>query len=455
MIQARALLLLPLAAAVAACTDAPVEPTLGEVSLAVVGSDVSNEADLQSALDAASSASTLATIRLEPGAVIALSATLTHTGSAPLHIDGRGATLTGPNGGSAISSTGGADLTITDLTVEGAAEHGIYVEVPGDRTGTISVVVRDVVARDNGFAGLWVDDQVYDSPASVSVRILRSEFSGNNTAGVGEDLTWDDILALADKDGVRVNEGGDGDLRLFIQNSNFFENQADGVEADETGNGDVISKVLNSHFDDNGDQLQFPDDVPSGFPDDPADYEKDLEDGFDIDENDAGSVWAEFVNVTANGNEDEGIDLDETYDGSLEISGNNVVANNNFGTGIKLTESEEEPGTDGDIVLKLSHVTANDARDSRGLRIEEFQAGDVLGYIVQGTFDHNSSDGVRVEEYDDGDIDLQIANTYFTNNSRGLRIGESGTVTLVQSFFDGNGSEIREDGTATVIVTGN
>jgi len=70
-----------------------------------------------------------------------------------------------------------------------------------------------------------------------------------------------------------VNEGGDGDLRLSIQQSNFVENQADGVDLDETGSGDVSSQVLNSHFDDNGDQLQFPDVAPADFPGDPGDYE--------------------------------------------------------------------------------------------------------------------------------------------------------------------------------------
>jgi hypothetical protein len=451
----RALLLLPLAAALGACTDSLVEPVPLEPSSAVVGMEVASEVDLQTALDAASAAPTLSTIRLAKGAVIALGSTLTHTGSAPLVIDGRGATLIGPDVGSAISSTQGADLTVTDLTVEAAAEHGIYVEVPGNRTGTVSVVLRGVTLRDNGFSGLWVDDQVYDSPASVSVRILRSVVSGNNTAGIGEDLDFDGILAAADKDGVRVNEGGFGDLRLFIQDSEFFENQADGVELDETGDGDVISQVLNSHFDDNGDQLQFPDEVPSGFPDDPDDYEKDLEDGFDIDENDEGSVWAQFVNVTANGNEDEGIDLDETYNGSIEMSGNNIVANDNFGAGIQLTESEDEPDTDGDIILDLSHVTANDSRDSRGIRIEEFQAGDVVGQIVQATFDNNDSDGVRIECIDDGAIDFRFTKVDFTNNGGdGLQVEENGTVVLVNTVFDNNDDDdINTDG-VTIIERG-
>ena len=451
--KTRALLALCFLAGIGACADTAVEPGGAEASV-LMARNVSDQAELQAALDAASVSATRSTIRLESGAVITLTDTLTHTGAAALTIDGRGATITGPDDGNAFDFTGGADLTFRDLTVEGASEHGIYVEVPGDAAGTISVEARGCTLRDNGFAGLWVDDQVNDSPASVFVRILDCEVSGNNTAGVGEELDYDEILALADKDGVRVNEGGLGDLRLFIKNSVFFENQADGVELDETGDGDVFSKVLNSSFDDNGDQLQFPDEVPPGFPDDPDDYEKDLEDGFDIDENDEGGVWAQFVNVTANGNEDEGIDLDETFNGSIEMTGNNIVANDNFGAGIQLTESEEQPDTDGDIVLRLSNVTANDSRDSRGVRLEEFQVGDVLGQIVGATFDGNDSDGFRIECIDDGAIDFRFVKTSFTNNGGdGLQVEESGTVTLVNPLFDNNGDDdINEDGVSVITL---
>lgn len=449
-----ALLPLCILTLIGACADTSVEPGGAEASV-LIARNVSDAAGLQAALDAASASATRSTIRLERGVAIALTDTLTHTGAAALTLDGRGATITGPDDGNAFDFTGGADLTFRDLTIEGASEHGIYVEVPGDATGTLSVEARGCALRDNGFSGLWVDDQVNDSPASVSVRIVDCVVSGNNTAGIGEDLDYDTILALADKDGVRVNEGGLGDLRLFVQNSVFFENQADAVELDETGDGDVFSKVLNSTFDDNGDQLQFPDEVPPGFPGDPDDYEKDLEDGFDIDENDEGSVFAQFVNVTANGNEDEGIDLDETFNGSIEMIGNDIVANDNFGAGIQLTESEEQPDTDGDIVLNLRNVTANDSRDSRGIRLEEFQAGDVLGQIVGATFDGNDSDGFRIECIDDGTIDFRFVNASFTNNGGdGLQVEEAGTVTLVNPFFDSNADDdINEDG-VTVIIRG-
>jgi hypothetical protein len=455
MKKTRALFLVPIA--IGACGDEPLALTApADPSAALVEADVANEAELQAALDLAAAGETRSTIRLQRGVTITLTNTLTHAGSGPLEIDGRGATLVGPAGGDALDFTGGADLSIRDLTVQGSGEHGIYVEVPAGRAGTLSVVVRSVALRDNGFAGLWIDDQVHDSPASVSLQVLDSEVSGNNTAGIGEELDYDGVLAAADKDGIRVNEGGAGQLTLFMRNSHFFGNQADAIELDETGDGDVVSTVLNSTFNDNGDQLQFPDDPPAGFPGDPADYEKDLEDGFDIDENDAGSVIAHFVNVEVNDNEDEGIDLDEPYDGSIEMTGNNIVANGNFGAGIKLTESEEQPGSDGDIIVDLSNVTANGSRDSRGMRLEEFQGGDVLGRIVRGTFDGNASDGFRIEQIDEGAIGFDFLNTAFTNNGgRGLRLEAAGRVTLVKPTFGGNAGGDRKTDGVEVVVRGN
>ena len=66
--------------------------------------------------------------------------------------------------------------------------------VAGDRTGTVNVEMRRVALREHGFAGLWIDDQVNNPPTSVSLRMLDSEISGNNVAGLGEELDFSEIL---------------------------------------------------------------------------------------------------------------------------------------------------------------------------------------------------------------------------------------------------------------------
>ena len=73
------------------------------------------------------------------------------------------------------------------------------------------------------------------SDATVEVTVLGSRFSGNgNTEGV----------SVSDNDGLRVNEGGLGDLKLTVRLSVFEENGADGIEVDERGDGDARVDML-------------------------------------------------------------------------------------------------------------------------------------------------------------------------------------------------------------------
>lgn len=417
-----------------ACSDSVVAPedsalhTLTAEAPAWLG----DASAIQAALDEAATSSTLSVIRLEPGAIIDLAAPLTYTGSAPLHIDGRGAVINGPAAANALEFTGGADLRIDDLTVQGAGEHGIWMPIPAQRSGTVRVELRGVTAADHGFAGVWIDDQVGDSPAGLDVLVDRSVISGNNTAGVGQGT---DLAALADKDGLRVNEGGLGDLRLVVRDSWFGGNQADALELDETGEGDVLSDVRHSWFVGNGAQEQFP---------------EDLEDGFDIDEAGPGSIYASFVDVVASGNEDEGIDLDEAGDGDIVMTGNRIVADDNLDEGIKLTEEDG-----GDLHLDLRHVEAMGSRDSRGMRAEELGDGALTGRITGSTFADNDNDGLRLDEEDAGAMDVRVQVSAFTGNGGdGLQATGNGVLTLVGTTFDGNDNDTDVDGGIELVTQG-
>lgn len=388
---------LSLALVAGACSDDPVEPAAEGPSTVLAEappSAIGDAAAFQAALDDAAGSARPSTIRLAPGAHIALEAPLVYPGANPLRVRGHGATLVGPDDGNAFEATGGGDLRIEDLTVEGAAEHGIHAIVPADRTGTYSLQLRGVTLAHHGFAGLWVDDQVHGSPAGVDVQIRDSRIVGNNTAGVGEGT---DLADLADKDGVRVNEGGPGDLVLDVRDSWFEGNEADGLELDETGPGDVVSSVRRSWFVDNGRQRQFPDD---------------LEDGFDIDEAGEGSIRATFLRVHADGNFDEGLDLDEAGSGDVDLELIRVVASGNadenvaVGEDVELEPLEtvdggllfpEIPATNtGSLYVRLTQVTANGSVAGDGMAFEEFGVGDLR---VTGT-------GVTVEDNDDEGIQL-------------------------------------------------
>ena len=99
--------------------------------------------------------------------------------------------------------------------------------------------------------------------------VIGSRFSGNgNTEGV----------SVSDNDGLRVNEGGLGDLRITVRLSVFEENGADGIEVDERGDGDIRVDMLLTQLRANG-------------PFDP----EDLDDGFDIDEWNNGDVIVSVI----------------------------------------------------------------------------------------------------------------------------------------------------------------
>ena len=202
---------------------------------------------------------------------------------------------------------------------EGAANHGILVDIPEDAEGEINISLRDVTVVDTLDHGFHVDDQIgaaqggdtaggkddftgNDSNASINLTIVNSSFR-NNGGFEG---------SVSDSDGARIDEGGTGSVNARIINSEFSGNGADGLEIDETGTGDVTVKVIGSRFDNNG----------------PFDLD-DTDDGFDIDEAGDGNLNATVVNSTFNGNYDEGLDFDEAGEGSIVMRAVNLEASDN------------------------------------------------------------------------------------------------------------------------------
>ena len=376
-----------------ACSDSPVEPTpAAPVAEAPASAGVSSAAALQAALNDAAVSGDIHTIRLSEH--IVLPTALTYGGASALTINGQGHTISGPAGDDAFRADGGGDLRFQNVRLVGApgyvSDFGIYVEVPGDATGTFRVELDHVELAGFGLSGMWVDDQVNDSDASVALDIRSSKVLDNGfKPAASTDLA--DIEAVLDFDGVRGNEGGTGHLLVTILQSQFVGNAGDAFEGDEKGDGDARSDVRGSDFSDGGSQ---PQDIRNciDYPElaarpAPCDDYPDLEDGFDIDEDGEGGLFAVLVNVQANRNIDEGIDLDELGNGDAWIVARNVVAVGNSDENIKVTESDPEvdelEGVDrpggGDVIVELDNVTADGSEIGRGARFEEFGDGDLRG----------------------------------------------------------------------------
>jgi hypothetical protein len=217
---------------------------------------------------------------------IALQSTVVFSGAQDLTIEAAGVVLDGAaiGAGPAFLLTGGGDLTVLGLTVRNAPAEGIDIEVPPTATGTVRLTLAGVAIVGNAGHGVLVNDQVdpstsdgvppnpAGSAASIAVALLNTRFENNG-------------YSVSDRDGLRVNEGGDGSLWFLGRLVTADGNAADGIELDERGPGDVRLDLWGGRITGNG---VF----------DPSD----LDDGFDIDESGDGSIVGTVAFTTASDN---------------------------------------------------------------------------------------------------------------------------------------------------------
>ena len=324
--------------------------------------------------------------------VVSLAQTVNYTGVQELTIDGNGATLNGsalPPAAPAFLASGGGDLAISRLTVRDASGEGISVEVPGDATGTFALSLFKVDAIDNAGHGVLLNDQedssttdgvqpdADGSPASIEVTVVNSRFIHNG-------------YSTSDRDGLRVNEGGEGDLTITVKHSLAHDNAADGIEVDERGAGNVHVDVVHTRLTENG---RF----------DPAD----LDDGFDIDEYDEGSIIGSVFQTSANGNFEEGFDFNENNAGDLRVDMEQVEANGNGEEGIDYEEDDDFAGG-GNLVTVMTHITANgngiSTDGDAGLKIREKGDGDLDTTVAYVETSNNLIGGISIREDDAGGL---------------------------------------------------
>ncbi len=433
--------------ALAACSDNAVIPTgpsprsISAAASADRTAEVTTTADagpgsLREAVEAASSDPAITTIRLGKRlSVISLATTIDFTGPQALRIEGSGGTIDGTALGAlqnALVISGGGDVTINDLTVRNAPGVGIAVLIPSDATGTVDVTLNEVVALGNGLHGIFINDQTGyltdpestspdGSDASVSVRITRSRIEDNGDVRI-------------DEDGLRVNEGGLGDLNAVIEKTVVLNNGGDGIELDERGTGSVIFSVEHSQLIANG-----------GF------TSVDYDDGIDVDEAGPGNIEGRFLQVAANGNFEQGVDLNENNEGDLIVVMNQVEASDNAEEGIEFEEDDDFAGG-GDIVAELTNITTLRNGEiggvidgDAGLKLREKGAGNLNARIVNATSSDNLIGGILVREDAAGNLDAVLINSVANgNDGNGIEFDENSTGNLdarIQKAVTSNNSE--------------
>jgi hypothetical protein len=362
---------------------------------------------------------------------IHLRRTIEFSGAQDLTIAGAGATLDGSRApsGSALLASGGGDLSVSNFNVRNAKAQGIEVQVPPAATGTVRLSLFNVNIVNNLGHGVLVNDQEDDSTpeeeqppangsaASVDVTVVNCRFVHNG-------------YSVSDRDGLRVNEGGDGDLTITVKLSQSEDNGADGIEVDERGTGNVNVEMFGVRLTGNG----------------PFDT-NDLDDGFDIDEWDAGSIVGTVVLSLANNNHEEGFDFNENNDGDLRVTMQLVEANGNGEEGIDL-EEDDDFGNSGDLVTVMNTiVTIGNGNGADGaLKIREKETGNLDVTLTNVFSANNFGSGIFVRESSGGSSLVRI--------SRALTFGNK--LSFIEDddeFVGGHGIEILESGGGDLMAT--
>lgn len=413
-------------ATLAACADdadAPLEPPAASVSGDAATATVTTRADdgpgsFRRAIERANSNPSIGLIRFESGTgSIPLRQPIVYTGSQALTIDGAGAGLSGSALGgteAAFVSEGGADLTVRRLGVRGAPGNGITVAVPDGARGVVTVRLEELTISENALHGVLINDQAEyltnpasesdaGSLASVAVRVSGSSFARNG-------------LGALDHDGLRVNEGGAGDINALVTGTRFVENGADGLELDERAGGDAVFALDRVVLDRNG-----------------SFSAEDFDDGIDVDEGGHGSVIGRFVRVSANHNSEQGVDLNENGAGELRVVMQQVEALGNAEEGIEFEEDDDVAGG-GDLDAELSNVVTRRNGGSggdAGLKLREKGPGHLTGRLMSVVSSHNDIGGILAEEDEGGKLAAALVSAEaIGNGGDGIKLDENGDGNL-------------------------
>ena len=323
-------------------------------------------------------------IKFQPGLdPIELKTPLIYTGAQTLVIDGVGATVSQKGSENLLVANGGGDLHFFNIFFTKALRTGIVVNVPaGNLPREQTVLLNNVILRDNGWYGLHFDDQSggdgtgSDSSSSLRLLVIDSTVTNNNNPALSP--------SSSDKDGIRVDEGGIGDVTTIIVRSALDKNAAEGIEINETGMGDVVVTVSKSSFDNNGAQPQ---------------KLSDPEDGLDVDEAGSGSIRATITESTISANRDEGLDLDEADNGEVYLAVVNVDASENADENMKVTQLGN-----GNITALFRAVTAKNSKYGDGVKLESFDNGEsenpvggVFATVEKSIFASSDGDDIQIE----------------------------------------------------------
>ncbi len=419
----------------------------GQSVARVTNSQDSGAGSFRAAIEKANGDPSIARIEFRKGlGPIMLKEPVAYDGGQSLDILGSGAVIDGGGLDAAaeeafLAETRG-NLSVTGLTVRNAPQQGLTYQVPADATGTKKVVLVGVQILGNDGHGVLINDQVdpvdtsnpNGSEASLDVWVIGSRFADNG-------------FGALDRDGLRVNEGGNGDLNAVISLDRVDHNGADGIELDERGIGDAVFNVSATQITRNG---SF--DVT----------EADLDDGMDVDESNEGALIGKVVASSANDNFEEGWDFNENAAGDFKVDLILVEASGNREEGVDFEEDDDVEGG-GDLITTVVGIKAdeNGPGGDAGLKIRERGDGSINATVRGAQTNDNLNGGINVREQGNGDLQTSIERATASGNGlAGINVREddvgSLAATIDRTTTDantGHGIDFDENSTGNLTAT--
>ncbi len=245
-----------------------------------------------------------------------------------------------------------------------------------------------VTIADNKGHGVPVNDQVHPETED-GVQPIGGRLGGIAVRRGDRVSFLRNGYSVSDRDGLRVNDGGEGALTFVARLPRSEDNAATVIELDERGAGDVKIDVTGVKLARNG---KF----------DPLDFD----DGFDIDEYDDGSrlVARPFARSSLD-NYEEGFDFNENNAGATATvtSYRLVNASGNAEEGIDYEEDDDFAGG-GDLVTTMVGVVANENGGDGGVKIREKGVGSLVANVTGVEANRNVVSGISVREDADGSL---------------------------------------------------
>lgn len=426
-------------------------PVFAQSQLMVTSGADSGPGSLRAALEAASKESHSKPIFIVTNSDMEISSPLTYTGHNPLQLFGDGQTIRTHENVTILSLTEGADLTVSKLNFKGPGGFsienrgdrngpggkGIFVDVRDDQTGVVRIVLENVSVSGVAYHGIHVSDcDLADdcgggsggggdgAPASIDASLTNVEI---NHVGYG----------AFDADGIRIDERGDGDITYQAFQSVFRKVGADGVELDEGDAGSVYATTVQNRFLDNGNYCD-PAVLHAYLPEKSA---GEFEDGQTSEADIPAAVTGtpddrcieREVSLHASGSVkeyefsidlDDGIDIDEAGDGDLVFTMTDSEITGNLDEGVDLDEEDS-----GNAII--SHVRSfADHNTDDGFRTSESGPGDLSGFVYEVGAWKNGGNGVRLDEAGEGTVNVNVYRTTTASNDdgedAGLRVSKEG-----------------------------